>query len=477
MRVRLPIACATAAVALLATASPSLGAGRRWSKITADTNSNIQQVGLARTDDRVLKVAWLRERPGDTRDLVVTTLQRDGRAGASVTVLSGWKQLGYPALVRTGGRSLLAVFGGIRTLTAGDPADGLLTASTPDGTAWTLGPALDTTSPAAGASPGAVLGPPPARTLYAAFASGSAWVYAGLTPGAGLSTFTGAGCCYYNGNVAVDGKTGQVVLAYDSNVTGDPGRHVQPVDAAGRPAGAPIRPPGAAVRFDGRLEAQFGASARAPITGRPGKAGIFTAYDSGYVKTNRILVWRLGARRAVTLARRPDNTFALASVGIAAAPSGRLWVFWAERASTPSGYVVVARRSNRAATRFGPRIVKPPPPGTSGIYAAAGNAQTGPLDLLLTVGRVNAVATWHRQFITGVSLFPTPRRARPGQKVTFLVTDAGDPVRRARVRFGTRSARTNAKGKVTLPAPAATAIATVTASGYGAARAKVTITR
>ena len=52
MRVRLPIACATAAVALLATASPSLGAGRRWSKITADTNSNIQQVGLARTDDR-----------------------------------------------------------------------------------------------------------------------------------------------------------------------------------------------------------------------------------------------------------------------------------------------------------------------------------------------------------------------------------------------------------------------------------------
>ncbi len=195
------------------------------------------------------------------------------------------------------------------------------------------------------------------------------------------------------------------------------------------------------------------------------------------MKTNRILVWRLGARRAVTLARRPDNTFALPSVGIAAAPSGRLWVFWAERASTPSGYVVVARRSNRAATRFGPRIVKPPPPGTSGIYAAAGNAQTGPLDLLLTVGRVNAVATWHRQFITGVSLFPTPRRARPGQKVTFLVTDAGDPVRRARVRFGTRSGRTNAKGKVTLPAPAATAIATVTASGYGAARARVTITR
>jgi hypothetical protein len=439
-------------------------------------DSNIEQVGVARTDDRVLKVAWVRKR-GDARDLVVTSLLRDGRAGASATVLSGWSQLGFPALLRTGGRSLLAVFGGIRTLNAGDPADGLLTASSADGTAWTLGPALDTTTPSAGASPGAVLGPPPARTMYAAFANGSAWVYAGLVPGAGLGTFTGSGCCYYNGNVAADGATGQVVLAFDSNVTGDPGRHLQAVGPAGRAAGPAIRPPGAAVRFDGRLEAQFGAAARAPITGRPGRPGIFTAYNSGYVKTNKILVWRLGARRAVALARRPDNSFALASVGIAAAPSGRLWVFWAERASTPSGYVVVARRSNRAATRFGPRIVKAPPGGTIGIYAAAGNAQTGPLDLLLTVGRGAAVSTWHRQFITGVSLFPTPRRARPGQKVAFLVTDAGDPVRRARVRFGRRTGRTNAKGKVTLRAPDKTTVATVAAAGYGAARAKVTIIR
>ncbi len=464
-----------ALAATLAPAGPAAAAGKRWTRITAANFSPLEQVGLARTDDRVLKVAWVHQEPGGTYDLVVTPVRRDGRAGAPTVVARGWTTLASPALVRTGPRSLALLWAGIRSTNTGEPLTGLNAAASGDGATWSL---VAQSLSLGGAGPvSAVLGPPPARTIYSAWSTrGENSVFSGLVPSAALPPqFTAPQCCYTNVGLAVDGRSGELVAATDSIAATQPGRSLVRLTAAGAAAGPAVHPPGAFVRTGPGAYGAITGGGRPAIIGRPQRPGIFTAYISGKSGRTRVLVWRLGAPRAAVL-----GTTALGyvpdSLGLAAAPSGRIWAFWAEKAATPSGYAVVARRSNRAATRFGPRLAVVPPPGTVNLTEAAGNAQTGPLDLLLSSQHSNVdSAAWHRQFITGVSLFPTPRRARPGQKVTFLVTDAGDPVRRARVRFGTRSGRTNAKGKVTLPAPAATAIATVTASGYGAARAKVTV--
>ena len=52
---------------------------------------------------------------------------------------------------------------------------------------------------------------------------------------------------------------------------------------------------------------------------------------------------------------------------------------------------------------------------------------------------------------------------RRGSGVTFTVTDAGDPVAGATVRFGSRSATTNAAGKATISAPGSSGRVTATA--------------
>lgn len=473
-------ATAAALAAVGAAGGPASAAGKRWTQITASNGSSLDQVGLARTDDRVLKIAWIRRRTALSSDLVVTPLRRDGRGGSPATVVSNWVTVSPPALLRTGATSLALLFGGQRTTNVGEVYDGLTQGTSADGRTWTLAPAALAGRGSFGAPVGAALGPAPARTIFVAWSAfGNAYVRPGLAPATAALEYAPARCCTYNANVAVDGVSGQAVLAYDSNATGDPGRHLRALRPDGTAAAPPVVPPGATVLFSGQKQALQPAASRSPLVGRPRRPGIFTAFVSGYVGPTRVLVWRLGARRSIQAGRSVAG-YALGSVGLAAAPSGRIWVFWAEKgAKNPSGVAIVARRSNRAATRFGPRLVIAPPRGTNGVWQAAGNAQTGPLDLLLTVSRgtSNDAAAWHRQFITGVSLFPRPRTARPGQRVRFQVTDAGDPVRGARVRFGSRSGRTNAKGVVTLPAPATTTVATVAARGYGAARARVTVRR
>jgi hypothetical protein len=72
------------------------------------------------------------------------------------------------------------------------------------------------------------------------------------------------------------------------------------------------------------------------------------------------------------------------------------------------------------------------------------------------------------------------KRVRPGLtlkgrkhsgRVTFTVSDAGDPVRGATVRLGGRSGRTNGKGRVTLALKRGRARAS--APGYASAKLRV----
>ena len=76
------IAVAAAALVLLA---PSAAEAAPWRQVTAPGGASIDQVGVARTADGVLHVAW--HKGGD---LFHTAVGADGRVGATTPIQSGW---------------------------------------------------------------------------------------------------------------------------------------------------------------------------------------------------------------------------------------------------------------------------------------------------------------------------------------------------------------------------------------------------
>ena len=134
--------CLALAAALAFAGVAHAGPPGEWTRIT-DPEWSSGQIGLARTPDGVLHVAWRRkDEAKDTIELLHTALRPNGRiAGSPVVITSGWPSMAEPDLV--------AVHGGLRVFFGGIPAsetpvtgDGsLYTASAgPEGARWTLQP-------------------------------------------------------------------------------------------------------------------------------------------------------------------------------------------------------------------------------------------------------------------------------------------------------------------------------------------------
>lgn len=192
-------------------------------------------------------------------------------------------------------------------------------------------------------------------------------------------------------------------------------------------------------------------SGRTQIVARTG-GGLYVAYTAGYPSHSRVLLWHIGSARSSVLGSAKGD---VASVGIAATPTGRLWTFWSARSSSGSP-IVYSRRSDAHATHWGATVALRPPSGASTSWNLVGNGQAALLDLVgsFSVGTNNVISSWHTQVLPGLSLSGSPGRLRAGtgraQKVTFYVSDAGAPVRGVKVRTGGAHGTTNGKGKVTL---------------------------
>ncbi len=98
---------------------------------------------------------------------------------------------------------------------------------------------------------------------------------------------------------------------------------------------------------------------------------------------------------------------------------------------------------------------------------------TGPLDVLLLADRGRGPANWHQRVLPGLTLTATP--AGPG-RVRFRVTDAGEPVRRARVTVADGvSLLTGARGTVTFALARGRYRAIAAKAGYVSASAGVRV--
>lgn len=436
------VRCAIAAVALSLLIAPAAGAAP-WKQVTASDGSNIDQVGLLRTADGTLHVAWHRRTGPNTESLVHTAVSADGRVGATAPVQINWTEVQNAALVPAPG-GIRVFFGGIRTTDPGDPNQELNTAFSEDGGgSWTLerGSVVASGQQAYG-SPVSATALPDGTPLEAWAGSLGTWVHAGLSAGAPNQDYQAPLGHYGSDSGIASDSTGRTVMAWYSNAGGHLGVYAQDVAADGSPIGS-------AVNMPGTSDMAIGMLGRTPVVARPG-GGFYVAYATGYPSLTSVRLWRVGAGASSRLGNAgPSGN---ASATLAAAADGRLWVAWkADRGGKPH---VFARRSNPAASVFGATVDAGHPTGAASGYRLDANASGNALDLFgsFSIGASSDAATFYRRTLAGLTLEATPAKLHRGRtsSVTFTVLDAGDPVRGASVRAGGRSALTDGKGRATL---------------------------
>jgi hypothetical protein len=448
MNARPQLAVLLALVSLALAPSAALaGTTTRWERLTAQNDPNTFTPGFVRTSGGVLHVAFLRQEAGNTNSMRHVAISARGKVGPSVDMLGNWNFLANPDLVPVPGGGLRVFFGGIHTTNPGEPNDEMNTATAGSaGDVWALQPGSISNDEQGAADAGATTAAD-GTPLVSWSATLGVFVHRGAAagPNSNLQTALG-GCCAYSPDLARD-RSGRIVAAWFSSASGKEGVFAQDIDAtSGAPVGGAVRMPGSATQFGGAMKS-IQIISRTPITSRPGHDGFYVAYPAGYPAQNRVLLWRVGAASSKTIVRA--RTVAHDQVGLAAAPDGRLWVFWSEKQG--SRYRIVVTRSDKDVTAFGERVVLKPPAGSVDDFHLLGDAQQGRLDLLGSFGTVSGNSTWHRQVLPGLTLKAKTKRLRSGGlRVTVTVRDAGHAVKGATVKAGGKRARTNRRGKAKL---------------------------
>jgi hypothetical protein len=413
----------------------------QWTRVSETNGVNIDDVGLARTPDGVLHIAWRRDEAGNKEGLWHTPVAANGTVGSASAIATGWASVNDPDLVTTAGGGLRAFFGGIRSTSAGETNNALNTATAPaSGAGWALKPGrASRTTVTYATSVGAAVakdGTPVSVWEDASpFANGWHW---GIEQNGPEFGYERAGCCVYKPDVGVDSVSGAVTIVWYSNVTAKSGLYALGVSSGGATGGVQYVPGSATADRSNSLSV----SQRIGITGRIGGAGIYVGYGSGYPTLRSVHVWHVGDGNPVITIGAQRARF----VDIAAAPEGRLWLMWERNGR------LYFTRTDRGVTTAGAVFSIAPPAGTTSIWRLHGDGSLGPLDVLAHVSTAGSLATWHTRVLPALQLrLASVKLVRKKKKVAYLlarfrVTDAGEAVSGARVRVAGKSVTTNAAG-------------------------------
>jgi hypothetical protein len=442
------------AAAVLALAAAPTAKAATWKQLTSDGGANIDQVALLRTSDGVLHVVWHKRTGPNTEDLLHTVIGANGKVGATTPVQSGWTGFGNAGLTTIPGGGIRAFWGGIRTIDPNETnQDENMAVSTDGGASWALTPGsvVQRGTQAYGSSVSATTRPDGTPMITYAGTLGT-WVHAGAD--ATLPNFdlqAPLGTYGYDPNIASDASG--TMVAWYSNATGHLGPHAQAVN----PDGSPI---GSAMQMPGTANMDVGMIARTPLVARPG-GGFYVAYPTGYPTQNSVRVWKVGTSRTTLLDRTQFNSLA----AISADRSGRLWVAWKD------GTRVLASRSNKAATKWGAIVDAGQPKKAGSLYTLDASATPGGgADLFgnYGIGTNSTTSTFYTRINPGLTLTANRR----GSGYGFVVTDAGSPVKGAKVKGAGKSATTDSKGRARLSVKRKTKV-TASASGYSPASVKL----
>ncbi len=470
-------AAAGATTAPAGGASPA-AAGVTWAKISTNTGLGLASAGLLRTADGKLHVIWP-SKDGTTYSLHYSTVGAAEKLLATGTIVTKWQGVSaYPRLVPGPRGGLRLVFTGGNGVNGSPYNTGAMytATATAAGTAWKL---------AAGSM---------SHSTLVSLTDTAAVTESDGTP---VAAWPGGGLNYH---VGIDPS--DPAAAPDSLVAVNPGSVVVGPALARKPDGsvwaawftssgksdqgywvAKLRPSQTAkVKAPGSGLSTANNQPLQPVafTARTG-GGLYFAYCAPSTTTlcPKIMLWKVGAGQAVAV---PGSATGHAThVAIAAGPGGHLWILWYDSGLNKIRVV----RTNAAATKFGPVQALPLPPKADQFNDLQAEGSQGPLDVLpLVMQNVSGStpAYWDTQILPKLKLTGSPSTVSHTQAttVTFKVTDAGDPVPGATVKFLGKTATTGASGtaKITVPKGTATGSHTATASkpGYTGATFTVKVT-
>lgn len=454
-RGRLSVGFVLTVVAVVAFA-PAAGA-RRWTRIASGGMNVSDQVGLARSSDGVLHVAWRRQ--GSTQELSQTPIVASGRVGSPVTIVSGWASVGSPALVGQG-RVLSAFFPGTATLTTGDPTYGLdLARSDNAGASWRLSPTAIARNQFAFASTPAAVGVS-GSFVQAWSGPDSTVVHTGLDPNVPPLGGYGSG----TDQALAAAADGQVMVAWCNELAAGPSvflAHVDPATGARIGDVVPLEASGGCPADTRVALASFRDIVR---NGRNGQPLFYVAASDEF---GHVYVYVTTPQGHLVLIEAEPFGSVKQQIAISATPHGRIWVGWKDSATGD----LVFRRSDPRDGYYGAAVTVHLPPGQT-ISQLALNAQDDRLDAIATTSDDNnTVSLFATQVLPGLTLEPeTAKRTE-----RFRVLDAGIPVRDATVKVARRTLTTDSSGYAMTRLPPGSYTAAASKRGYVNASVQIRI--
>ncbi|HET6878298.1 MAG TPA: hypothetical protein VFH38_12265 [Jatrophihabitans sp.] len=434
-----PTMSAARAPAPAAASAPALG---HWTNLSGTAGIESGTPAIWQDAKHRAYVLWLRTVGASSFTYDVSTVAANGTPSAAVDVFSGghWGALSNePTLLAQSGKPLV-VFDGIKG-TTGSYAKGCIYGAAGTAQPWALQSwslSNDCVNPVGSA------GEDRSGTLAAAWGAGGNVLYRiGESPTIPAPNpdssipLASNGVPYKTGVVADTGGSNHFYVAWAqefSNPASHDGYYVKDVTASG----ATMKAPGSSTDSINRL----GQFTNLAIAARIGHPGVYIAYCTGSTKCHPKL-WRVGAAKAMSL---PGSTNP-GAVSIAAGPGGRMWAAWFDESTTK----VYVTRTNAAVSKLGSVRSYATPCFDHGLLGLS-SGSSGRLDIALQCR--NKAKAQTQDFITQVEVglhvtaSKTKVRNTTKQTITMTVTDAGDRVGGATVRFAGHKGKTNSTGKI-----------------------------
>jgi hypothetical protein len=405
-----------------------------------------------------LQVLWPQQASPGKQGYVTALLDAAGRlTGGPAPVFGDWDAVTKnPTLLSLGGQRFLS-FSGLNPGRSGAQ----YYATSGDGLAWSVSSGSMSETQAAYASYGSDAIDNAGTPVWV----GNAGTTSGIRWHVGTSDVNPApagtdqqlllgGCCAYNAAAARDEATGAVYASFYSNSSATTEEGIQ-IGQILPTQGAFSQAPGSVTTND------YGTNSTDPdqqvaMAARAG-GGVYVAYKVGYPSTTSIRILRVDTGATLDFPVSGN----VRSVSMGADPAGRIWVVWNQDNR------MRAVHTNRAGTVLGSIGSWGAPRGTDTMWKTTTAGSEGGADVVVTATTSSAINVWHTQIRRTLTVTADPSTVRRGGRVTFRVTDAGDPVAGAAVRFGNRTGRTNAAGKATITAPGSRGAARATARKDG----------
>ncbi len=439
---------AVAAVATLSVlalpGSASAGGPRVWTQL-GTTDQGADSFGALRTADKSLHLMWLGKQASNmTHSYYTATLSVAGKVLSRGTALSGWQTLEDDPQLVPDGSGIRLVFEG-NTGSSGCYHDGaIFTETSANGATWNLvnGSLSAHTAGVGGIAATAELNGTPV-TAFGEFGL----FHVGVDPSCPASTPDGmipliSGNTPSNPAIVTDTRTGAVWVATYQAFK----KQGYWVDQLLPSQGPAIEAPGSAASAAHNNQPLEPVALAARIGG-----GVYMAYcvaDSAEPCAH-IDMWKVGSSRVMVVpgSQHVNN----ARVAIAADTLGNMSVAWYD--STKN--LIHSVRTNPAVTRWGVVRTTAPPAHTSALNDLQAQGSSARLDLLAVVIPTTAGAPlglYQTQVLPGLSLTAKPLSFshKKSGRITFTVTDAGQPISAAFVFCLGKHGTTNSAGKVTL---------------------------